>query len=256
MTSSNPDPCKSSPNDCPPYPTGYIPPADQWDLDPYSNQTVYGGTIISDSPDFQSGPVIEMSWNWGPIDCVIGGTRWFRERAGLFLPKEPREDDCAWRRRISKATLAPFTVRIAEQAAGLILRKGVQIQSQQDNPDIPLDPYWEAFEENVDGLGTDLNTYARRLAISSLLYGHAATLVDYPSTEAASNLKEERERNLRPYFIEVDAPQILGWRRASYSPIAPIEQVRIGQVVSEPYGQFGEKIRRQIIVLEPGKYCY
>ena len=35
---------------------------------------------------------------------------------------EPKEDDAAWRRRVSHAVLSPFLVRIADQAAGLITR--------------------------------------------------------------------------------------------------------------------------------------
>ena len=54
-----------------------------------------------------------------------------------------------------------------------------------------------------------------------------------PTTEPAPNLAVERELGLRPYFLEIDAANILGWRKAGDSPIAPIGQVRINEYVTE-----------------------
>ena len=193
-----------------------------------------------------------MSESWVPIDCCVGGTQYFRRNAQVFLPREPKEDYDAWRRRVSHATLSPFLTRLSEQAAGLILRKPCQLVSKEEEGEV--DPYWETWIEDVDGYGTSLDTFARRLAISSILWGHAAILVDMPNTEAAANLQEERDLGLRPYFIEVDAKDILGWRKSSDSPISPIGQVRINQYVSQEIGEFGDEIVRQIYVLEQGQW--
>ena len=115
-----------------------------------------------------------MSESWVPIDCCVGGTQYFRQNAQVFLPREPKEDYDAWRRRVSHATLSPFLTRLAEQAAGLILRKPCQLVSKEEEGEV--DPYWTSFIEDVDGYGTSLDTFARRLAISSILWGHAAIL--------------------------------------------------------------------------------
>jgi hypothetical protein len=205
-----------------------------------------------DDPSWVAGPVLDMSTQWTPIDVCVGGTQVLRLNAKTILPQEPREDEDAWKRRIYHATLVPYLTRIAEQAAGLILRKPIQLVAEEEGAEV--DPYWEQFVNNVDGYGTNLDAFARRIVISSLLYGHAGILVDYPSTEAAANLQEERLRGLRPYFIKVDAKQILGWRRAEGSPIAPITQVRINEYVHEPVGEFGDELVQQIRVLEPGRW--
>ena len=107
---------------------------------------------------------------------------------------------------------------------------------------------------NVDGRGTSLPSFARRLLISSLLYGHGGCLVDYPSREAAPSLQAERLAGMRPYFCQVDAKQIIGWRFEEGNPLAQVDQVRINEYVSVPFGEFGDKTIRQIRVLEPGKY--
>ena len=77
-----------------------------------------------------------MSEAWVPIDCCVGGTQYFRKNAGLFLPREPKEDYDAWQRRVSHATLSPFLTRLAEQAAGLILRKPIQIVSKDEGGEV------------------------------------------------------------------------------------------------------------------------
>ena len=209
-------------------------------------------TTPGNDPSWISGPVMAMSESWVPIDCCVGGTQYFRQNAQVFLPREPKEDYDAWRRRVSHATLSPFLTRLAEQAAGLILRKPCQLVSKEEEGEV--DPYWETWIEDVDGYGTSLDTFARRLAISSILWGHAAILVDMPNTEAAANLQEERDLGLRPYFIEVDAKDILGWRKSSDSPISPIGQVRLNEYVSQEIGEFGDEVVRQIRVLEQGQW--
>ena len=230
------------------YPSGVMKPGDG----PPDASLLNEQAAAGNDPSWLSGPYLQMSKAWQPIKVCVGGTQAFRENCGELLPIEPREDEAAWQRRVSHAVLSPFTTRIAEQAASLILRKPIQLQPQEEEG--VVDPYWDEFVQDVDGYGTDLDSYARRLVLSSILFGHAATIVDYPTTEPAPNLAVERELGLRPYFLEVDATNILGWRKAGDSPIAPIGQVRINEYVTEDLGMFGDEVIRQIRILEPGKW--
>lgn len=236
------------------YPSGLYPSQRPPGYAPYQqlNDENQLGQVVGDDPSFESDGYLQMSINWFPIDCCVGGTNFFRYNAETLLPQEPAELEDAWRRRISRATFSPFTVRIAEQAAGLVLRKPIVLESKQQDGDV--DPYWEELAESIDGRGTSLSAFARRVLISSLLYGHAACMVDYPSREAAPSLQAERLAGMRPYFQQVDAKQIIGWRFQEGNPLSPTQQVRINEYVSVPFGEFGDKTIRQIRVLEPGKY--
>ncbi len=194
-----------------------------------------------------------MSEWWQPIKVCAGGTQAFRENAPSLLPIEPKEDEAAWRRRVSHAVLSPFLTRIADQAAGLICRKPVTLQPREEGGEV--DEYWTEFIKDIDGYGTDLDAFSRRVVLNSLLMGHSAVLVDFPSTEAAPNLAVERQMGLRPYFLEVRSDQILGWRKDGDSPLAQVNQVRINEYVTEPLGAFGDRVVRQIRVLEQGKWA-
>ena len=193
---------------------------------------------------------MEMSERWQPIMVCVQGTQGFRENAATLLPQEPKEDTAAWRRRVSHAVLSPFLTRLADQAAGLICRKPITLKAREE--DGQVDEYWQQFVEDVDGYGTSLDAFAREFVLNSLLMGHSAVLVDFPSTEAAPNLAVERQLGLRPFFIPVRPDQILGWRKDGDSPLAKINQVRINEYVTEDVGMFGDKVVRQIRVLEQG----
>ena len=232
------------------YPSGvYGPgqgPPDELDL----NSQAEAGN----DPSWLSGPYLEMSERWQPVKVCMGGTQAFREEAGTLLPIEPREDDAAWRRRVSHAVLSPFLTRLADQASGLICRKPVTLQPREEGGQV--DEYWEEFIKDVDGYGTDIDAFSRRVVLNSLLLGHSAVLVDFPSMEAAPNLREERALGLRPYFLEIRADQILGWRKDGDTPLAKINQIRINEYVTEDVGAFGDKVVRQIRVLEPVSYTH
>jgi hypothetical protein len=177
--------------------------------------------------------------------AVTRGTNYIRDLSETYLPQEPREDDDAYTTRVDRSVLSPYTSRLIETAAGAILRKPIHIEG---------DEYWLRLAEDIDGLGSNINEYARRALVSSLTYGHSAILVDYPAAMGARNLAEERAQGRRPYFIHVDAPQIWGWRQASTLPGAPLTQVRIHEYTTRPLNDFGEEQIEQMRVIYPGRY--
>ena len=154
-----------------------------------------------------------------------------------------RQDDDAYQTRVDRSVLSPYTSRLIETAAGAILRKPIHIEG---------DPYWLELAENIDGLGSNINEYARRALVSSLTYGHSAILVDYPAASEARNLAEERAMGRRPYFVHVDAPQIWGWRKEPGTN--RLLQVRIHDYDVRPLNEFGEEQVEEMRVIYPGRY--
>ena len=203
--------------------------------------------VNNTDPSKRSQLVQQMEPDWEPIELCVGGTAALRKKSLQYIPKEPRENDAAYNRRIFHATLPPFLTRLASQAAGVILRKGIQIEG---------DDYWTEWAKNVTGDGTTLNEYARTKLVHAFLYGHHSTIVDFPDGEPAANLAEERAQDRRPYLVPVTPRQILGWRTTGTSQSSALAQVRIRETVilNDDLGLFGEEITDQIRVLEPGSY--
>jgi hypothetical protein len=209
----------------------------------YSANIPPTGAVVSESPFVRNLDVIAMMSDWGIMAAVTRGTNYIRDLSETYLPQEPREDDDAYTTRVDRSVLSPYTSRLIETAAGAILRKPIHIEG---------DPYWLELANNIDGLGSSINEYARRALVSSLTYGHSAILVDYPSATAALNLAEERAMGRRPYFVHVDAPQIWGWRKESGTN--RLLQVRIHDYDVRPLNEFGEEQIEQMRVIYPGRY--
>ncbi|NBQ51522.1 MAG: hypothetical protein EBU35_12980, partial [Marivivens sp.] len=181
----------------------------------YSGNIPPTGAVVSESPFVRSLEVIAMMADWSVMAAVTRGTNYLRDMSEKYLPQE---DDDAYQTRVDRSVLSPYTSRLIETAAGAILRKPIHIEG---------DPYWLELSQNIDGIGSNINEYARRALVSSMTYGHSAILVDYPAAMGAMNLAEERAQGRRPYFVHVDAPQIWGWRQADTMPGSPLTQVRI-----------------------------
>jgi hypothetical protein len=209
----------------------------------YSANIPPTGAVVSESPFVRSLDTIAQMPNWSIMAAVTRGTNHIRDLSETYLPQEPREDEDAYRTRVSRSVLSPYTSRLIEAAAGAILRKPIHIEG---------DPYWLDLSYDIDGFGSNLTEYALRSLVSSLTYGHSAILVDYPAAAGARTLAEERAQGRRPYFIHVDAPQIWGWRKETGTN--RLLQVRIHDYDVRPVNEFGEEQVEQMRVIYPGKY--
>ena len=199
-----------------------------------------------DSPFTRTRAVLDMMKGWEIMKAVTEGTEYLRENSEAFLPLEPREDYDAYIARVNRSVFSPFTQRLIRAATGLVLRKPITLTG---------DPYWtEMFKMDVDGCKSDLDEYARRVLMCSLTYGQSHILVDYPAPSGALSLAEERQQNRRPYWIEVDPTNLLGWRLDRESNYGNLIQARIAEKAVLPDGDFGEKVYDQVRVIEPGSY--
>jgi len=154
-----------------------------------------------DSPFTRTRAVLDMLQGWEIMKAVTEGTDYLRDNSEIFLPIEPREDFSAYASRVQRSVFSPFTQRLLRAATGLVLRKPITLTG---------DPYWtEMFKMDVDGCGSDLDEYARRVLMCSLTFGQSHILVDYPAPSGARSLAEERAQDRRPYWIEVDPIEYL-----------------------------------------------
>jgi len=208
-----------------------------------TSSTSVGG---SDSPFTRTRAVMDMVKGWEIMKAVTNGTEYLRDNSEAFLPLEPREDYTAYLSRVNRAVFSPYTQRLIRAATGLIMRKPITLIG---------DPYWtDVFAKDVDGCGSDLDEYARRVLICSLTYGQSHILVDYPAPTGALTLAEERAQNRRPYWIEIDPTNIYGWRLDREVNYGSLIQVRIAEKAVVPSGEFGEQVFDQVRVIEPGTY--
>ena len=199
----------------------------------------------ANDPFRQDLQVIGMQPYWGRMQAVTNGTDFLRYHAPTYLPREPREPEDAYNTRVQRSVLSPYTVRLIDNAAGLILRRPIEIDG---------DDFWLTWSENVDGLGSSINEYARRAIISALTYGHSGILVDFPQDPGVSTLFEERQLGRRPYFNHIEPYDIWGWRQEDDLPSSPLTQLRLHEWRTIPEGKYGQARVERIRVIYPDSY--
>jgi hypothetical protein len=216
------------------------------------NPTQFGvsGGISTQSVDDPSSvdPLYwQMSQWWAPIRACVEGTQYLRDNAIRYLPRQPREQEDAWKGRVARSVFSPYFSRVIRTAIGLILRKPVVFEGGDET-------FWGEWRENVDRQGTDLEEFLRNQLATSIAYGHSGWLTDFPKAEGVVTLRDQTVAELKPYFVAVAPWNILGWRHDAREHMGKIQQVRIRENIAKADGRYGLKYVEQVRVLVPGGY--
>jgi hypothetical protein len=207
-----------------------------------------------DSPFFMDTTNLRMRRKWEIMQAVTNGTEYLHENAEVYLPREPRENPKKtpegkeydpWQARVNLSVLAPFTKRLIHNAAGMVLRRRIQLEGG--------DPWWEnEFRKDVDGDGSSLDQFAKKRLEVALTYGMSTMMVDAGRRSVATAAEELVP--LRPYFIPIDPWQYLGTRRESDSPGAALTMFRYQEELKTAKGAYGEEYVPIARVIRPGAY--
>lgn len=182
---------------------------------------------------------------WNDITPCVEGNHWLSHHAQLYLPQLKAEKDPCYARRLSIAAFTPYFNRIIAAAAGLLLRKRVELIGGDE-------AYWDEWRQDVDRHGSSLEQFLQRHLRIALAYGHCSMLADFPQATGIRSMRDEYAANLRPYLMNVEPWRLIGWRVEEESAGARLLQARIREIAVTPRGTYGEDTWHQIRVLEPG----
>lgn len=198
----------------------------------------------------QSSAVSKMAEAWELCEALMGGTAEMRSEGKKYLPQWPAEDNNAYKARVATAVLFPAFSRTVDTLAGKPFSKPLTLS--EDMPDEV-----RTWCSDIDREGRNLQSFAADCMTAALSYGLGGILVEYPDastvpTNAAGvrTMEAERLAGLRPYFVHIEAEQILGWRVKK----GQILMLRLMERVEEEDGEFGTKEVDQVRVLTPGAW--
>lgn len=135
---------------------------------------------------------------------VIAGTRALRAKGTEYLPQFPAELPASYEFRRQTATLLNITQKTVRALCGLVFQNDLTITDSL--PEIMQDG---GFKENIDNRGRHLQVFARDVFEASF-EGAAVILVD-SSNIGASDLGQQKQMGLRPYFVQYDADSVINW---------------------------------------------
>lgn len=144
-----------------------------------------------------------MSPRFEMADALLGGTFVMKEKGVKYLPQFPGENDKEYQRRLSNAVLRPLLRKATDFLVGHMFREPIALQNVNERIKPLLD--------DIDRMGTDLQTYAARQARLLMTHGLCFTYTDFPRIEEGSEreLSDELTGRIRPYAIQIHPSDLI-----------------------------------------------
>jgi len=200
------------------------------------------------SPDFTLDIVEEMQVNWTKISDISKGTAHVKNQGEVYLPKEPKETPESYKTRLSRAILFNVFNKTVDALSGVAFMKPPKL-----GDDVPATI--KGYAENIDMDGNSLSVFAKKYFDNAIRKGISYAYVDAPKPiEGVTSAADEARFNIRPYWVHVDAENILNWSYETVGGKKVLSHVSIYEVVQEPIGRFGEQSVEQVRVLYRGAY--
>ena len=173
-----------------------------------------------------------------------------RGAATRWLPKETRESQPAYDSRLKRSILYGALKDTLDNATAKPFAQPITL------PDIPLHEKLEKIEGNADRNGQDLTSFGAEAFKAALAYGLTHAIVDYPAAKTDDegnttdrSVQDERDEDIRPYFVHVPPTALIGFRSETLpSGDKKILMARIKSEEEVPDGEYGEKTVYRITV--------
>jgi hypothetical protein len=191
-----------------------------------------------------------MAPRWALINAVLGGTEAMRAAGKTYLPQHAKESDDAYRERLERNVLKNMLEQTLDQLAGRPFKDGVKL-----NDDVPEQV--KALTDDVNLKGDRLDVFCRHWFREGVAKAHCHVMVEYPRAKARPDgqprtLADDREENLRPYWVLVPAEAMLFMETEVDGGVEYVTHCRILELQTERVG-WGQRTVRRVRVLEPGR---
>jgi hypothetical protein len=189
----------------------------------------------------------------GGVEVLKSGTK-----APIYLPRNPSETKVQvagvgevdpWAGRVARSRLNNMFQDAVEECVGKVFAKDIDFADGTPKPLID-------FCDDVDGRGTDLQTFAMACSSRSVAEGNDFILVDYPPVDANGVLLEvdEKRLGLAPYWTRYSPESVIDWEFANHGKKKRLVKVRLRETASErdPANEWGKVEIPQVRVLRAG----
>lgn len=210
-------------------------------------------TVDSISPAFQ-----QQRASMQICHDLMGGTESMVSAGRRYIMQEPGEDDASWNIRVKRTVLLNVFARTLRYMGGRVFQKAVA--PGEDFTDEAM----LALLEDVDKQGRNITVWSRRVFEAGLRDGVTYAVVDFASvptrrgeagqtqyqrpdgTWADKTEAADRDNGWRPYFIHVEAGQVLDCRVEWADSSPRVTHFRYIETLEEPDGAWGTQTYQQI----------
>lgn len=151
---------------------------------------------------------------WTIIDDICAGIEQIKARGVTYLPQYTRESSRAYEIRLKQAPWRPEFTDALRNLCSKPFTKTVRVNevapdSIQGEQDGATKRRVGGFVEDVDGRGNSLHVFARQVFVNGVKRGVSAIYVTFPDAAPARTVAEEKASGVRPYWVEIEAINIL-----------------------------------------------
>lgn len=187
---------------------------------------------------------------WQMIDDLCGGTRAMRAAGTRWLPMEPKEEVIQYDARKGRSILYGALNETIDNTVSKPFSQPLTLS------EAPLPEKLEKIENNADRNGQNLTSFGAEAFKAAVKYGLTHAIVDNPSmmvdedgNAVRRTLKDERDEDIRPYFVHVPPTALIGYRTqtlANGDEIVTMARIKSEEIVEDgPYGD--KKIYRVVV---------
>ncbi len=156
-----------------------------------------GGTMPVNSTHADYGENLDA---WQRIRDVLSGDRAIKRAGEKYVARLDSQTDEEFRSYVERGFFYNATSRTVSGYVGMIFRRDPVLQLPDKS--VSLHPALRSFVNDVDLLGTTLDSYAKNIIGDVVSVGRAGTLIDW-----------QGERENRAYLSMYAAESILNWRQ-------------------------------------------
>jgi len=200
-----------------------------------------------DDPRHLSSSYLKMAPEWKVVRDVTGGTPSMRAAGEQYLPRNPLESLGNYGKRLRRVSFFNVFRETKVGMAGMVFRKDASLSD--DTPEQIAEHL-----EDVDLMGNDVDEFAFQAFDEGCTLGQVYGFVDFTINNGVTNLAEERALGLRPYWVMIEAENILSWRTRIQNGKVIFQQIVILEYVTAPSGDFTEEIFRQYKVIQENSF--
>jgi hypothetical protein len=195
----------------------------------------------------------------------MGGTKAMRAMGNVYLPKEEAEESDAFNSRLARSFLLNAFRRTVQKLAGEVFSKAIDIPEK-----LPEDI--RGWLKDVDLSENDITEFSKQMFQDGIIDGIVHVLIDLPEIETKLDdngkvvfldvaegetegvwrmltLETMKAKGWRPYWIQITAKNLIGWRWEKINGEKVLSQIRVAEITEEADGKYGVKEVERIRVI-------
>lgn len=172
-----------------------------------------------------------------------GGTRAMKLAGARWLPMEPKEQLLSYNNRLRRSILYNGYTRAVKSIAGKPFSKPASVSDAAEEQIARI-------EKDADRQGNNLTQFGKRFFECAIHNGMAHIFVDYPSAGKNVTVQDQRERDIRPFFVKYAPLDVLYWETS----IDAMGKVFLSEVWLREYVVTAGKKLEKVRVLKPGQW--